>query len=171
MLRMAARVALGTRALGGRLAGSETLDEEDPSQLCPPTGPSSRLSASPAEEHRPWQEARLGHVLRPPISLPGRPAVRVVQSVASFSSLLEGSLTTEGFPACPLKMTPSPVSSALRTPGPSLLLCNTHHLRELGVNVREKGCTAQVQECAVWGLPAFPGSAPEIWLGPVTACL
>lgn len=54
-----------------------------------------------------------------------RPAVRVVQSVASFSSLLEGSLTTEGFPACPLKMTPSPVSSALRTPGPSLLLCNT----------------------------------------------
>lgn len=90
-----------------------------------------------------------------------RPTVHVVQSVASFSSLLEGSLTSEGFPACPLKMTPSSVSSALRTPGPSLLLCNTHHLQKLGVNVREKGCTAQVQGCAVWGLPAF-----RSWLCP-----
>ena len=58
MLRMAARVALGTRVLGGHLAGSVTLDEEDP---CPSGArplACHRVSASPAEAHRPWQEAR-----------------------------------------------------------------------------------------------------------------
>lgn len=72
MLRMTARIALGTRGLGGCLAGSVALDEQGPlSQQRPPTGLSSRLSASPAEAPGPGRRpAALGHVLRPHTAYP-----------------------------------------------------------------------------------------------------
>lgn len=136
---MTARMALGT---------SVALDKQGRlSQQRPPTGLSSRLSASPAEAPGPGPCAKAPHSL--PSQLPVWLRLKLLSALCSEMLLSVRSSLTALLNDAQLCLL------CCRTPCPSFLLCNTYHLRELGVNIREQGRTAQMQGCAEWGLPAF----------------